>query len=128
MRIFKLKRLVSLMLVAVSYGSVVPVVAFADDDRKTEPPTKPAAAAKIEAPAPLTERERWMLDRMEQLEKRVAELEAKGQSAVPSSSEPAASQPSAVVPATAQPGIGGTVSSGEGASVVPSAALSATSR
>jgi len=112
------------MFVAVCCGSAVPVVSFADDG-KSEPPTKPLAAAKIEAPAPLTERERWMLDRMEQLEKRVAELEAKGQPSVPSSSEPAASQPPAVVPATAQPGIGGTVSSGEGASVVPSAALSA---
>ncbi len=124
MHIFKLKRLVSFMFVAVCCGSADPVVSFADDG-KSEPPTKPLAAAKIEAPAPLTERERWMLDRMEQLEKRVAELEAKGQPSVPSSSEPAASQPPAVVPATAQPGIGGTVSSGEGASVVPSAALSA---
>jgi len=46
-----------------------PLFAFADDEGKGEPPAKPAAAAKIEAPAPLTERERWMLDRMEQLEK-----------------------------------------------------------
>src|SRR6266576_7059784 len=103
MHIFKLNRLASLMLVAVFCGGAVPVVAFADDDGKGEPPVKPAAAAKIETPAPLTERERWMLDRMEQLEKRVAELEAKGQPAVPSSSEPAASQPPAAVPATAQP-------------------------
>src|SRR5690242_14121968 len=76
MRIFKLKRLVSLTLVAVSCGSAVPFVAFADDS-KGEPPAKRAAAAKIEAPAPLTERERWLLDRVEQLEKRVTELEAK---------------------------------------------------
>src|SRR6266566_3807631 len=87
MHILKLKRLVSLVLVAASCGSAVPVVTFADDG-KGEPPAKPAATAKIEAPALLTERERWMLDRMEQLEKRVAELEAKGQPAVPSSSEP----------------------------------------
>src|SRR5882762_6718924 len=77
MHIFKMKRLVSLMLAAVSFGSAVPVIAFADDG-KGEPPAKPAAAPKIEAPAPLTERERWMLDRVEQLEKRVAELEVKG--------------------------------------------------
>jgi hypothetical protein len=77
MRIFKLKRVVSLMLAAVFCGSAVPVVAFADDG-KGEPPVKPAAAAKIEAPAPLTERERWLLDRVEQLEKRVADLESKG--------------------------------------------------
>src|SRR5436305_2997389 len=127
MHILKLKRLVSLVLVAASCGSAVPVVTFADDG-KGEPPAKPAATAKIEAPALLTERERWMLDRMEQLEKRVAELEAKGQPAVPSSSEPAASQPPAAVPANAQPAFGGTVGSGEVGSVVPSAALPATPR
>src|SRR3979411_491583 len=76
MHIFKLKRLASLMLVVVSCGSAVPLVVFADDG-KGEPPAKPAAAAKIEAPAPLTERERWLLDRVEQLEKRVADLESK---------------------------------------------------
>jgi len=36
-----------------------------------------SAESKVEAPIPLTERERWLLDRVEQLEKRVAELEAK---------------------------------------------------
>src|SRR6266699_3347683 len=77
MHIFKLKRLVPLILVAVSWGSAVPVVAFAKDDDKGEPSAKPAAAAKIEAPAPLTERERWLLDRVEQLEKRLAEVESK---------------------------------------------------
>jgi hypothetical protein len=77
MYIFKLKRVVPLMLLAASCGGTVPVVAFADDGKEEAAP-KPAAAAKIEALAPLTERERWMLDRMEQLEKRVAELEAKG--------------------------------------------------
>ena len=76
MHIFKLKRLLSLMLLAASSGSTVPAVAFADDG-KEEPPAKPAGP-KVEAPAPLTERERWLLDRVEQLEKRVAELEVKG--------------------------------------------------
>jgi len=37
-------------------------------------------AAKVDAPAPLTERERWLLDRVEQLEKRVADLESKDNS------------------------------------------------
>src|SRR5258706_104133 len=96
MHIFKLNRLASLMLVAVFCRGAVPVVAFADDDGKGEPPVKPAAAAKIETPAPLTERERWMLDRMEQLEKRVAELEAKGNppaapAALASATQPASS-------------------------------------
>src|SRR5258708_30442587 len=94
MHIFKLKRLVSLMFVAVSCGSAVPVVVFADDDGKGEPPVKPAAAAKIETPAPLTERERWMLDRMEQLEKRVAELEAKGTPPAAPAALASATQPS----------------------------------
>jgi hypothetical protein len=96
MYIFKLKRLVTLMLVAVSCGSAVPVVAFADDAAKGEPPAKPAAASKIEAPAPLTERERWMLDRVEQLEKRVADLESKGNPAADAS----ATQPPSANPAT----------------------------
>jgi hypothetical protein len=94
MRVFKLKRLVSLTLVAVSCGSTVPFVAFADDG-KGEPPVKPTTAAKVEAPPPLTERERWLLDRMEQLEKRVAELETKrslptATTAVATSTAPAA--------------------------------------
>src|SRR5713226_8933679 len=49
-----------------------PHPALADGNEKNES----KAPTKIEAPAPLTERERWLLDRMEQLEKRVAELEA----------------------------------------------------
>jgi hypothetical protein len=98
MRIFKLKRLVSLTLVVVSYGSAVPFVAFADDSKR-EPPAKPATAAKTEAPAPLTERERWLLDRVEQLEKRVAELETKtGSPAAPATA--ASSQPGSLNPPT----------------------------
>src|SRR5713226_1429929 len=93
MHIFKLKRPVSLILVALSCGSAVPVVAFADDNGKGEPPAKPSAAAKIEAPAPLTERERWMLDPMEQLEKRLAEVESK----LSSTTAPAPGSPSAVL-------------------------------
>ena len=77
MRIATLQRLVSLILVAVVCGSAVPVFAFADDNGKVEPLAKPAAAAKIEAPAPLTEREHWLLDRVEQLEKRLAQVESK---------------------------------------------------
>ncbi len=46
MHIFKLKRLVSLILVALSCGSAVPVVGFADDNGKGESPAKPSAVAK----------------------------------------------------------------------------------
>src|ERR1700675_4762539 len=88
MYVFEMKRAVSLMLVVGAFcGSTVRASAFVDDDGKSEPSAKPAAAAKIEAPDPLTERERWMLDRMEQLEKRVAELEAKGNSPAPAAAE-----------------------------------------
>jgi hypothetical protein len=41
----------------------------------SKPPAKPAAAAADSSPG-LTERERMLLDRVEQLEKRVAELES----------------------------------------------------
>jgi len=84
MHIFKWKKFVSLVLVGVFCGGAVGVSAFADDDGKDQPPAKPATTAKIEAPAPLTERERVLLDKLEllldnveQLKKRVADLESK---------------------------------------------------
>jgi hypothetical protein len=80
MRIFRRKKFVSLMLVGMSCVCVAGAPAFADDDGRGQPPTKPVAA-KIEAPAPLTERERQLLDRVEQLEKRMAELEQAHQAA-----------------------------------------------
>src|SRR5260370_41398959 len=80
------------MLVVVSCGSAVPLVVSADDG-KGEPPAKPAAAAKIEAPAPLTERERWLLDRVEHLEKRVADLESKGNPTALPAGDASAAQP-----------------------------------
>src|SRR5258708_6588058 len=106
MHIFKLKRLVPLILVAVSWGSAIPVVVFAKDDDKGEPSAKPAAAAKIEAPAPLTERERWLLDRVEQLEKRLAEVESKLSSTtapVPGSPTAELSSPSPAASTAAAP-------------------------
>jgi hypothetical protein len=70
--------LASMLLCLLALG--VPKSARADDDKKdTDSSTKPAA--KTEAPPKtatgLTDREQWLLDRVEQLEKRVAELEAK---------------------------------------------------
>src|SRR4029077_2451036 len=81
-------------------------------------------ATKVDAPAPLTERERRMLDRMEELEKRVAELEAKGQPATPSSKEEIGSQPSSVVPANAPPVVAAPAASGEVANAVSPTAVS----
>ncbi len=117
-----------LVLAGLLYSSAMPDVARADGKDGDTPPAKTetatAGAAKVDAPAPLTERERWLLDRVEQLEKRMAELEAKGHLAAPSSSEAVASQPSAVMPATAQPGVGGSAANGEVTTAVPAAAVS----
>jgi hypothetical protein len=119
---------IGLVLAGLLYSSAVPGVLLADGKdggssaEKTEKP-KPGAT-KVEAPVPLTERERLLLDRIEQLEKRMAELEAKGQPAAPSSSEAAASEPSAVAPGIATPAVRGTVAGGEVASAASPAAVS----
>jgi Putative beta-barrel porin-2, OmpL-like. bbp2 len=54
----------------------------AKSDTKAVPPAKPAAG--------LTEREQWMFDRIEQLEKRVAELESKEPGTNAAAAKPAA--------------------------------------
>ena len=76
---------------------------FANEKEKDgkNPPAKTETARpagpKIETPAPgLTEREQWLLDRVEQLEKRVAELEAK--SKAPAASETVETLPAAPTP------------------------------
>jgi hypothetical protein len=58
--------------------------------------------AKADSSAPLTERERWMLDRMEQLEKRVAELESKNNPPA-SAAETATIQPAPASPMSPAP-------------------------
>ncbi len=100
MRIFELKRLMTLVLVGAACGSAVRTFAFADDTGKGEPPAKPRATAKIEAPAPLTERERWLLDRVEQLEKRVADLESKGNPTTSPAADASAAPPASANAAT----------------------------
>jgi Putative beta-barrel porin-2, OmpL-like. bbp2 len=95
MLILGLKRVVSLVLVAICYGSAVPVFASTDDNGKSEPPAK-RVAAKVDAPAPLTERERWLLDRVEELEKRVADLESKGKTSEPPAADMSAAPLAAV--------------------------------
>src|SRR5215470_16499217 len=70
---------------------------LADDDAKTGKPAS-ADGVKVDAPKPgLTERERWLLDKVEQLEKRVAELESKSQPATIAAAPPAS-------PAASTPG------------------------
>ena len=111
MRTFKRnRRKFRLVFTAVLCTAVILFRSLADDKEASNPPAKPAPAVP-DSWAPLTERERWMLDRMEQLEKRVAELEAKGNppaapAALASATQPASStaidpSSSATVAATA---------------------------
>jgi hypothetical protein len=85
MRAFIQKRMPILaVLSAVLFTLIVPPALLADDDKDKKNPPAKAAAAKTDAPAAgLTEREKMLLDRVEQLEKRVAELEAKEPAGAP---------------------------------------------
>jgi hypothetical protein len=98
MRAFKHdRRLFRMFLAGLLCVGIVPNHLLADDKETSNPPAK-SALAKADSPSPLTERERWMLDRMEQLEKRVAELEARSNPPATKASETVAAQP---VPASA---------------------------
>jgi len=104
MRAFNNDCRISWLLLVVLIGAIaVPACSFADDDntdkKASNPPAKPAAA-KVESPAPLTEREQYLLDQLEELKKRVAELESKaGSSVVPAAAAPAP-QPASSNPAS----------------------------
>jgi len=103
----------------------------ADDTKRDGDGAKPVSAAP---PAGLTEREQWLLDRVEQLEKRVAELEARetntpGEAERPSSIDarvlstvtpsPLATGTSATTP-TVNAGVAfGSSSSGTAVSILP---------
>ena len=95
MRVFRWKKAFGWLIVAGLMATVVvPGRVFADG-KDTDPPAAKTEApkgdkVKIDSPAPgLTERERWLLDRVEQLEKRVSELEAKNPSGGPAAAAPA---------------------------------------
>jgi hypothetical protein len=85
---------VRIILLALLCICANPFRAVADDKTNSDPPAKPAPVKlKLDAAAlGLTERERWLLDRVEQLEKRVAELESKGQPAAAAAPEASASE------------------------------------
>jgi hypothetical protein len=88
------------LAVALSSG-VAPGLLTADDEGNAHTPSK-AAPIKPDAPAPgLTERERWLFDRVEQLEKRVADLESKGNPAAAPATDASAAQPPSANTATA---------------------------
>ena len=89
MREFTHKRVsIFIVLTVLLCTLAAPARLRANDEKDKNPPSAKTAPAKPDAPAPLTERERMLLDRVEQLEKRVAELETKG---APSSAPSAAS-------------------------------------
>jgi hypothetical protein len=86
-------------LAGLLYSSTAPGIVLADGKDGDAPPAKTSmakpGAAKVDAPAPLTERERWLLDRVEELEKRVADLESKGNPTAASADASPAQPPSA---------------------------------
>jgi Putative beta-barrel porin-2, OmpL-like. bbp2 len=93
-------RLLLTVLIATVF---VPIRCFADDSdtgkNANEPPAK-AAPKKVDAPAPLTERERYLLDEVEELKRRVADLEAKANSPAASATPAPAAQPGSTMAAT----------------------------
>src|ERR1700739_368275 len=103
MRILKFKKAVCLTLLGLC--SVGSVRALAGDDGKDNPPAKPVTT-NIEAPAPLTARERMLLDRVELLKKRVADLKEKT-TAPPGTSgaDAPANQPASTTPVASTTGV-----------------------
>ncbi len=97
MLVFHQKRMSSLIsLAALLCTFSVPSSLLADDEKdKSAPPAK-AVPSKPDAPSPLTERERMLLDRVELLEKRVAELEAKQPVGAPTTASASPAEPSGV--------------------------------
>jgi hypothetical protein len=113
------------IIVFLMFVSIVP--AFADDDGKkpAEPITAPApkTAREIRPEPGLTERERMLLDRVEQLEKRVAELEVKETktpASVASSAPTSATTNSSATSDVAASSSSGASPSGTAAAAVPS--------
>ena len=106
-------------LIGLLCAAFFPHTALADGNDKNES----KALAKLEAPAPLTERERWLLDRMEQLEKRVAELEAKGSVPAGQATETEASQPARASSAATNPENERSVTEGTPSAASASAAM-----
>ncbi len=94
------RQLLWIFLAVALSSSVAPGLLTADDEGNAHTPSK-AAPIKPDAPAPgLTERERWLLDRVEQLEKRVADLESKRNPAAAPATDASAAQPPSTNTAT----------------------------
>ena len=72
---------------------VFPGLVFADSEGKEKPTEKAVTERSKPSASGLTERERWLLDRIEELEKRVAELESKNNPKAIAPLETVAAQP-----------------------------------
>src|SRR6266576_3649859 len=103
------RRMFQLLIPALLCAIIVPNRLLADEKETSNPAAKAEAAKpapaksdapKFEASAPLTERERWLLDRVEQLEKRVAELETKSNSPAAATAAAPFSRPGSLSPTT----------------------------
>jgi hypothetical protein len=113
----KFTRLCVVMILCVS---IAPGGVFADDGT----PSEATSPVKVDTPKPgLTEREQYLLDRVEQLERRVEELESKG--AQPAR-EPGGSQPvsNAAVNSNAASATAGTPATGGSTNTISSSSLS----
>src|SRR3984893_15385875 len=114
MRVMEWKmKFAGLCLVVILCVSIVPSRVFADDGT----PSGTASPVKMDTPRPgLSEREQWLLDRMEQLERRVEELESKG-------GQPAAPAASVSQPGTRDDDIGAATTSATAAAPVTAGAV-----
>jgi hypothetical protein len=116
------KKFLPLLLATALSASLGSWPVVADDDAKNGAATA-SNAPKVDAPKPgLTERERWLLDRVEQLEKRVAELESKSQPVAPataSAPSPNTAPPAATETAPVAVGTAGIASPTAAATVAP---------
>src|SRR6516162_8477864 len=124
--------LVRLVVMALVGFATAGRLVFADDKAasdsatNTEKKEKPMTN-KADAPAPLTERERWLLDRVEQLEKRVTELESKSKAKAPASVEGSPAQAVAARPAaTAEVAVGSALAGATRDSAPPAAMFATT--
>jgi Putative beta-barrel porin-2, OmpL-like. bbp2 len=99
------KMLTGVTVTGLLYFSLAPIRVFADEkDDGTSAKTEAAkpSGTNVSTPAPLTERERLLLDRVEMLEKRVVELEKKAEApaAASASSSPAPAATVVAAPAS----------------------------
>jgi hypothetical protein len=118
-----IRKFLPVLLFAAFGGSLGSGPMVADDDTKNGAAAS-SSGAKVDAPKPgLTERERWLLERVEQLEKRVAELENNRQPARPATasapSPDTAPATTATRTATVAPSAAGPTGPTAGAIVAP---------